>query len=179
MSMAFLYVAGNDGTQAYTLEASCLLGSVAQRPIPDLAGYLLLGGTPLANQLVGIVSPSPGGDKTTTTDQNGYFQFVNVPKGTLHGLRSDFGSGQRSIGRISSFQSRSLSGMARIPGGCHNKAPTSAGALFSDSRRTTPPPLPSSPPSPRAEISPLLLEAWGFGRSRFPTRSRRFWSGVA
>jgi len=82
LSMAFLYVAGNDGTQTYTIEASCLLGQCPKDPIPDLAGYLLLNGVPLANQLVGIVSPNPGGDQTTTTDANGYYQFQQVPNGT-------------------------------------------------------------------------------------------------
>jgi len=83
MSMAFLYVAGNDGTQTYTLEATCKLGTCGTGMIPDLAGYLLLRGVPLANQLVGIVSPNPGGDQTTTTDVNGYYQFLKVPNGTF------------------------------------------------------------------------------------------------
>lgn len=82
MSMAFLYVAGNDGTQAYTMESSCLVGQCPTDPIPGLSGYLLLKGYPLPNQLVGIVSPNPGGGQTTTTDQNGYYQFVTVPSGT-------------------------------------------------------------------------------------------------
>jgi hypothetical protein len=81
MSMAFLYVGGNDGTQTYTMEASCLVGQCPTDPIPGLSGYLLLQGVPVANQLVGILSASPGGDQTTTTDQNGYYQFVQVPKG--------------------------------------------------------------------------------------------------
>jgi hypothetical protein len=81
MSMAFLYVGGNDGTQTYTIEASCLVGQCPTDPIPGLSGYVLLKGYPLPNQLVGILSASPGGDQTTTTDQNGYYQFVQVPKG--------------------------------------------------------------------------------------------------
>ena len=82
MSMAFLYVGGNDGTQTYTIEASCLVGQCPTDPIPGLSGYLLLKGYPQPNQLVGIVSPNPGGGQTTTTDQNGYYQFVTVPSGT-------------------------------------------------------------------------------------------------
>jgi hypothetical protein len=47
-----------------------------------LSGYLTLRGAPLTNQLVGLVTPGPGG-QTTKTDQNGYFQFLTVPGGNF------------------------------------------------------------------------------------------------
>lgn len=70
-----------NGTGAYSINLNCLGGPCIVTPIPDLSGYLILRGTPLANQLVGIVSPNPGGGQTTTTDQNGYYQFLQVPNG--------------------------------------------------------------------------------------------------
>ena len=67
----------------YTVIPQCIAGVCNVTQIPDLSGYLTLRGAPLANQLVGIVSPSPGGDQITTTDMNGYYQFLQVPPGTF------------------------------------------------------------------------------------------------
>ena len=65
------------------MDTECLGGPCPVIQIPDLAGYLMLRGAPLANQLVGISSPNPGGDQTTTTDQNGYYQFLKAPGGNF------------------------------------------------------------------------------------------------
>ncbi len=74
---------GNNLAADYRVVLECILGVCVQVQIPDLSGYLTLRGAPLANQLVGIVSPSPGGDQVTTTDMNGYYQFLQVPPGTF------------------------------------------------------------------------------------------------
>jgi hypothetical protein len=81
MSMAFLYVAGNDATATYTLEASCLLGTCGTTTIPDVAGYILLQGVPLANAGVSLTQPGAPGPLLTTTDSNGYYQFPHVIAG--------------------------------------------------------------------------------------------------
>jgi len=71
---------GSTGT--YNTSFYCLQGPCVVTPIPDLSGYLTLRGAPLPNQTVGIVTPGPGG-QTTTTDMNGYFQFLHVPNGNF------------------------------------------------------------------------------------------------
>jgi len=78
----FLYD-GNNAASNYRVTLECLTGPCVVVQVPDLSGYLTLRGAPLKNQLVGIVSPAPGGDQTTTTDQNGYYQFLMVPNGTF------------------------------------------------------------------------------------------------
>jgi len=77
------YGYGYNNTGSYNVDVECLAGPCIQVQIPALAGYLMLRGAPLANQLVGIVSPNPGGGQTTTTDPNGYYQFLTVPSGTF------------------------------------------------------------------------------------------------
>jgi hypothetical protein len=81
MSMAFLYVAGNDGTQAYTLEATCLIGMCGTGTIPDVAGYIILRGTPLAGTGVSLSQQGAPGPQLTITDSNGYYQFLHIISG--------------------------------------------------------------------------------------------------
>lgn len=73
---------GNGGATDYRVILECITGTCNVATIPALSGFLTLRGAPLANQLVGLVTPGPGG-QTTTTDQNGYFQFLHVPNGNF------------------------------------------------------------------------------------------------
>jgi len=81
MSMAFLYVAGNDGTATYTLEVSCLLGACGTSMIPDVAGYIILRGTPLAGAGVSLTQTGAPAPQLTRTDNNGYYQFLHIVYG--------------------------------------------------------------------------------------------------
>ncbi len=80
-SMVFFYVSGNDGTQSYTLEVSCLLGTCGTSMIPDIAGYLILRGTPLAGVGVSLTQPGSPFPQLTRTDNNGYYQFLHIISG--------------------------------------------------------------------------------------------------
>jgi len=98
MSMAFLYVAGNDGTVTYTLEASCLLGTCGTSMIPDVAGYIILRGTPMSGRGVSLTQPGEPVPQLTHTDINGYYQFMHVVPGKTfnvlifgQALSEDFG----------------------------------------------------------------------------------------
>ncbi len=79
--MAFFQVAGNDGTQTYTMEVSCLVGECNTSPIPDVSGYITLQGTPLAGVGVSLTQPGAPGPQLTTTDNNGYYQFLHAIPG--------------------------------------------------------------------------------------------------
>ena len=79
--MAFLYVAGNDGTDTYTLEVSCLVGACGTTTIPDVAGYIILQGVPLASAGVSLLQPGAPGPQLTRTDNNGYYQFLHAIAG--------------------------------------------------------------------------------------------------
>ena len=90
MFMAFFQVLGNDGTQTYTMEVSCIVGDCPGYPIPDVAGYIILRGTPLAGAHVSLTQPGAPGPQLTTTDSNGYYQFVHiVPNNTFNVLIHD------------------------------------------------------------------------------------------
>jgi hypothetical protein len=80
-SMVFVYVAGNDGTAAYTFEVSCLLGMCGTTSIPDVAGYIILQGVPLAGAGVALTQPGAPGPQLTVTDSNGYYQFLHAIAG--------------------------------------------------------------------------------------------------
>lgn len=80
-SMAFLYVAGNDGTATYTMEASCLVGMCGTSSIPDVAGYIILQGVPLPSAGVSLTQPGAQGPQLTTTDDNGFYQFLHIIPG--------------------------------------------------------------------------------------------------
>jgi hypothetical protein len=80
-SMVFLYVAGNDATATYTLEVSCLIGDCGKSTIPDVAGYIILRGIPLAGAGVSLTQPGAPGPQLTLTDNNGYYQFLHIISG--------------------------------------------------------------------------------------------------
>lgn len=80
-SMVFFYVAGNNGTQTYTLEVSCLLGTCGTTTIPDVAGYIILQGVPLAGVGVSLTQPGAPSPQLTRTDSNGYYQFLHAIPG--------------------------------------------------------------------------------------------------
>ena len=94
-SMAFLYVAGNDGTATYTLEVSCLLGACGMSSIPDVSGYAIFQGAPLV--LGGVTLGQPGTPilQFTTTDSNGYYQFLHIISGRSYSI---FIHGQGDLG---------------------------------------------------------------------------------
>lgn len=88
--MAFFQVAGNDGTDTYTMEVSCIVGSCPGYPIPDVAGYIKLRGVPLAGAGVSLTQPGAPGPQLTTTDSNGYYQFLHIiPNNTFNVLIHD------------------------------------------------------------------------------------------
>ena len=101
-SMVFFYVAGNDGTQTYTLEVSCYLGQCPGGTIPDVSGYIILKGTPLAGTGVSLSQQTAPGPQLTRTDSNGYYQFLHIMPGVpfsvvIHGPATD-DSGKRPVG---------------------------------------------------------------------------------
>lgn len=79
--MAFFQVAGNDGTVTYTMEVSCIVGTCGTSSIPDVAGYIILQGVPLAHAGVSLTQPGAPGPQLTTTDNNGYYQFLHAIAG--------------------------------------------------------------------------------------------------
>lgn len=79
--MAFFQVGGNDGTVTYTMEVSCLVGTCSMSSIPDVAGYIILQGVPLANAGVSLTQPGGNGPQLTRTDNNGYYQFLHIIAG--------------------------------------------------------------------------------------------------
>lgn len=80
-SMAFFQVEGNDGTDTYTVEVSCIVGTCGTSSIPDVAGYLILRGTPLAGVGVSLSQPGSPFPQLTRTDNNGYYQFLHIISG--------------------------------------------------------------------------------------------------
>ena len=102
MFMAFFQVAGNDGTVTYTMEVSCIAGQCPGYPIPDVAGYILLKGAPLAGTGVSLAQQTAPGPQLTITDNNGYYQFMHIIPGVpfsvvIHGPATD-DSGKPLVG---------------------------------------------------------------------------------
>ena len=81
MYMAFFQVGGNEGTVTYTMEVSCTVGSCPMTTIPDVAGYIILQGVPLASAGVALLQPGAPGPQLTRTDHNGYYQFLHAIAG--------------------------------------------------------------------------------------------------
>jgi hypothetical protein len=94
--MAFFQVAGNDGTQTYTMEVSCIVGSCPGYPIPDVAGYIILRGTPLKGAGVSLTQPGAPGPQLTSTDSNGYYQFLHIISGQGFNVFIHDSSGQNA-----------------------------------------------------------------------------------
>jgi hypothetical protein len=79
--MAFFQVEGNDGTQTYTMEVSCIVGDCGTSTIPDVSGYVNVQGVPLAGAGVSLTQPGAPGPQLTTTNSIGYYQFLHVIAG--------------------------------------------------------------------------------------------------
>jgi hypothetical protein len=68
-------------TLSYNLNLQCLGGTCAVTIIPDVAGYIILRGTPLAGVGVSLTQPGAPSPQLTRTDNNGYYQFLNIISG--------------------------------------------------------------------------------------------------
>ena len=86
MSMAFLYVAGNDGTATYTMEVSCIVGMCGTTTIPDVSGYAAFQGAPLVGAGVSLTQPGAPSPQLTRTDSNGYYQFLHIIAGQTYNV---------------------------------------------------------------------------------------------
>jgi len=79
--MAFFQEDGNDGTQTYTMEVSCLVGECNTSPIPDVSGYIIFQGVPLAGTGVSLTQAGAPGPQLTMTNSIGYYQFLHIISG--------------------------------------------------------------------------------------------------
>ena len=62
--------------------ASTVKGGVIQVPqVPDVSGYVYLKGVPLAGRGVSLTQTGAVGPQLTTTDNNGYYQFLHILPG--------------------------------------------------------------------------------------------------
>ena len=89
-----VYGWSNTSAGAYSLDLNCLGGPCVITPIPDVAGYVILRGTPLASAGVTLTQPGAPGPQLTRTDSNGYYQFLSIIPGEtfnvfIHGPASD------------------------------------------------------------------------------------------
>jgi len=87
-----------NGSGPYSVDLQCLSGPCVVTPIPDVSGYVTLQGTPLAHAGVSLTQPGANGPQLTTTDNNGYYQFLHAIAGQtfnvlIHGpvVPQDFG----------------------------------------------------------------------------------------
>jgi hypothetical protein len=80
-SMAFFQVAGNNGTVTYTMEVSCIVGMCGTSSIPDVSGYIILQGVPLAGAGVSLTQPGAPSPQLTMTNSFGYYQFLHAIAG--------------------------------------------------------------------------------------------------
>ena len=78
----FLYDGGNVAS-AYRVVLECITGPCVVVQIPDLSGYLTLRGSTAGESVGGYRNTRSWGDQTTTTDQNGYYQFLKAPGGNF------------------------------------------------------------------------------------------------
>ena len=69
------------GYGAYSVNLDCLSGPCVVTPISDIAGYLILRGTPLAGVGVSLTQPGSPFPQLTRTDNNGYYQFLHIIAG--------------------------------------------------------------------------------------------------
>jgi len=111
-SMAFFYVAGNDGTQTYKLEVSCLLGSCGTSTIPDVSGYATFQGAPLASAGVSLTQPGAPSPQLTRTDSNGYYQFLHIIAGQTYNVLIH---GQGALGMPASGDTNSADTVGEDP----------------------------------------------------------------
>jgi hypothetical protein len=85
-----IYDYSANGSGAYSVDLTCLSGPCVVTQIPDLAGYVILRGTPLAGAGVSLTQPGAPGPQLTRTDNNGYYQFMHiVPNNTFNVLIHD------------------------------------------------------------------------------------------
>lgn len=65
----------------YNLYTQCITGPCVITTIPDVSGYVTLKGAPLAGRGVSLTQPGAPGPQLTTTDANGYYQFLHIISG--------------------------------------------------------------------------------------------------
>jgi hypothetical protein len=71
----------NSSTADYTVTLKCLAGPCVVTQIPDVSGYITLRGTPLSGTGVSLAQPGAPGPQLTSTDMNGYYQFLHIISG--------------------------------------------------------------------------------------------------
>ena len=78
--MIFLYDYYNS-VGAYRVVLECISGPCFVTTIPDVSGFVSLRGAPLASVGVSLTQPGAPGPQLTTTDINGYYQFLHIISG--------------------------------------------------------------------------------------------------
>lgn len=76
-----VYDSSATGNGAYSIDLECLSGPCVVNPIPDVSGYAVFQGTPLAGAGVSLTQPGAPSPQFTTTNNNGYYQFMHIIAG--------------------------------------------------------------------------------------------------
>jgi hypothetical protein len=107
-----VYDATATGNGTYSLNLECLGGPCVVTPIPDVSGYATFKGAPLVRGGVTLGQPGTPILQFTTTDSNGYYQFLHIISGRSYSI---FIHGQGGLGTPASGDAASAGTVGEDP----------------------------------------------------------------